>query len=86
MGLIDFISQNPSQKAKKISTYVEEIIVAKLKLISKSINALELNTKFSASHLHQLLTHHTLAMQNASKTKIHSHRKLHLKLSPIPIQ
>ena len=71
MGLVDYISRNPSQKAKKISTYDEEFIVAKLKLISKSINALELNTKYSASHLHQLLTHHTLAMQNTSKTKIH---------------
>ena len=71
MGLVDYISRNPSQKAKKISTYDEEFIVAKLKLIPKSINALELNTKYSASHLHQLLTHHTLAMQNASKTKIH---------------
>ena len=71
MGLVDYISRNPSQKAKKISTYDEELIVAKLKLISKSIIALELNTKYSASHLHQLLTHHTLAMQNASKTKLH---------------
>ena len=71
MGLVDYISRNPSQKAKKISTYDEQFIVAKLKLISKSINALELNTKYSVSHLHQLLTHHTLAMQNTSKTKIH---------------
>ena len=70
MGLVDYISRNRSQKAKKISTYDEEFIVAKLKLFSKSINALELKTKNSASHLHQLLTHHTLAMQNASKTKI----------------
>ena len=52
MGLVDYFSRNPSQKAKKISTYDEEFIVAKLKLISKSINALELNTKYSASHLH----------------------------------
>ena len=71
MGLVDYISRNPSQKVKKIFTYDKEFIVAKLKLISKSINALELKTKYSASHLHQLLTHHTLAMQNASKTKIH---------------
>ena len=71
MGLADYISRIPSQKAKKISTYDEEFIVAKQKLISKSINALELNTKYSASHLHQILTHHTLALQNTSKTKIH---------------
>ena len=42
MGLVDYISCNPSQKAKKVSTYDEEFIVAKLNLISKSINALEL--------------------------------------------
>ena len=67
MGLVDYIFRNPSQKAKKGSTYDDEFIVAKLKLISKSINALELNAKNSAPHLHQLLTNHTLAMQNTSK-------------------
>ena len=94
VGLVDYISRNPSQKAKKISTYDEEFIVAKLKLIWKSINALELSTKYSASHLHQLLTHHTLALQSTSKTKIHelasqinSHELTsHLSLRPIPIQ
>ena len=64
MGLVDYISRNPSQKGKKISTYDEEFIVAKLKLISKSINALELNTEYPASNLHQLLTNHTLDLQN----------------------
>ena len=71
LGLVDYISRNPSQKAKKISTYDEEFIVAKLKLISKSINALELNTKYPASRLHQLLTNHTLALQNTPKTEVH---------------
>ena len=70
MGLVDYISRNPSQKAKKISTYEEEIIVAKLNLISKSINALELNTEHPASHLHQLLTNYTLDPQNTSKIEI----------------
>ena len=70
MGLVDYISRNPSQKAKKISTYDEEFIVAKLKLISKSVNALELNTEHPASHLHQLLTNYTLDPQNTSKIEI----------------
>ena len=70
MGLVDYISRNPSQKAKKISTYDEEFIVAKLNLISKSINALELNTEYPASHLHQLLTNYTLDPQNTSKIEI----------------
>ena len=52
MGLVDYISRNPSQKAKKVSAYDEEFIVEKLKLVSKSINALELNITHSASHLH----------------------------------
>ena len=70
MGLVDYISRNPSQKAKKISTYDEEFIVAKLNLISKSINALELNTEHPASHLHQLLTNYTLDPQNTPKIEI----------------
>ena len=70
MGLVEYISRNPSQKAKKISTYDEEFIVAKLKLISKSVNSLELNTEHPASHLHQLLTNYTLDPQNTSKIEI----------------
>ena len=54
MGLVDYISRHPSQKAKEISTYDEEFIVAKLKLISTSINSLELNKTKPATHLHQL--------------------------------
>ena len=54
-GLVDYISRNPSQKAKKVSAYDEEFIVAKLKLISTSINSLELNNTKPASHLHKLL-------------------------------
>ena len=37
MGLVDYISRNPSQKAKKVSAYDEEFIVAKLKLISNPL-------------------------------------------------
>ena len=72
MGLLDYISRNPSQKAKKVSTYDEEFIVAKLKLISKSINTLELKTEHPASHLHQLLTNHTLDPQNTPKIETYN--------------
>ena len=75
MGLVDYISRNPSQKAKKVSTYDEEFIVAKLKLISKSINTLELKTEHPTSRLHQLLTNHTLDLQNT--TKIETHNSAH---------
>ena len=71
MGLVDYISRNPSQKAKKVSTYDEEFIVAKLKLISKSINTLELKTEHPTSRLHQLLTNHTLDLQNTPKIETH---------------
>ena len=72
MSLVDYISRNPSQKAKKVSAYDEEFIVAKLKLISKSINALELNITHSTSHLHHLLTNHNLALQNTPKIETHN--------------
>ena len=71
MGLVDYISRNPSQKAKKVSTYDEEFIVAKLKLISNSINTLELKTEHPTSPLHQLLTNHTLDLQNTPKIETH---------------
>ena len=72
MGLVDYISRDPSQKAKKVSAYDEEFIVAKLKLISKSINALELNITHSTSHLYLLLTNHNLALQNTPKIEAHN--------------
>ena len=72
MGLVDYISRNLSQKTKKLSAYDEESVVAKLKLISKSINALELNITHSASHLHHLLTNHNLALQNTPKIEAHN--------------
>ena len=74
MGLVDYISRHPIQKAKKVSAYDEEFIVAKLKLISASINSLELNNTKPAPHLphlHRLLKAHTTP-----------HRKSHLKLRP----
>ena len=71
MGLVDYISRNPSQRAKKVSAYDEEFIVAKLKLISKSINALELIITHPASYLHHLLENHTLALQNTPKIEAH---------------
>ena len=67
MGLVDYISRHLSQKAEKVAAYDEEFIVAKLKLISTSINALELNNTKIASHLHQLLIAHNPALQITPK-------------------
>ena len=72
MGLIDYISRHPSQKAKKFSAYDEEFIVAKLKLISTSINAIKLNNTKSASHLHQLLLAHNPALRITPKIETHN--------------
>ena len=69
--LITFL-ESRLKKLKKVSAYDEEIIVAKLKLISKSINALELNITHSTSHLHHLLTNHNLALQNTHKIEAYS--------------
>ena len=83
------VSGHPIQKTKKVWAYDEEFIVAKLKLISTSINALELNTTKSASHLHQLLIAHDFPLQITPKiethnpalqitTKIEAHNKPHM--------
>ena len=50
-----YISRHPNQKAKKVSAYDEEFIVAKLKLISASVNSLKLKSCESAPHLHNLI-------------------------------
>ena len=71
LGLVDYISRHPSQKAKNVSTYNEEIIVAKLKLISTSINALELKNTKSASQLHQLIITHNPALQITPTIEAH---------------
>ena len=72
MGLVDYFSRHPFQKAKKVSAYDEEFIEAKLKLISTSINTLELNTTKSASHLHQLLIAHNSPLQITPKIEAHN--------------
>ena len=77
MGLVDYISGHPFKKAKKVSAYDEEFIVAKLKLISTSVNALELNTTKSASHLHQLIIAHNSPLQITPKTDTQSRTANH---------
>ena len=42
MGLVDYISRHPNQKARKVSAYDEVFIAAKLKLISASVDSLNL--------------------------------------------
>ena len=71
MGLVDYISRHPSQKAEKVSAYDEEFIVAKIKLISTSINALELNNTKFASQLHQLKISHNPALQITPTIEAH---------------
>ena len=61
MGLVEYISRHPFQQVKKVSNYDEEFIVAKLKLMSASINSLDLNKTHPATHLHQLFKTHDLA-------------------------
>ena len=63
MGLVYYISGHPYQKAKNVSAYQEEFILAKLKLISASINSLDLNKTKPEPHLRQLLKAHEPASQ-----------------------
>ena len=72
MGLVDYISRHSSQKAKKVSAYDEEFIVAKLKIISASINSLELNKTKPALHIHQLIKAHDSASQITPKFEAHN--------------
>ena len=67
MGFVDYISRHLNQKDKKVSAHDEEFIVAKLKLISASINSLELHTTKPAPHLNQLLKAHDPASQITPK-------------------
>ena len=64
MGLVDYISRHPNQKSeKKVYAYDEELIVAKLKLISASVISLDLIISEPASHLHQLIKTQDLESQ-----------------------
>ena len=63
IGLVDYISRRPFQKPNKISTFDAEFFVATLKLISASINSLELKKTKPAPHLHQLLKAYNPALQ-----------------------
>ena len=60
------------KKLKKVSAYDEENNVAKLKVISTSINSLELNNTKSASNLHQLLIAHNPSLQITPKIEAHN--------------
>ena len=67
MGLVDYIARHPKQKAKKVSAYDEEIIVAKTKLISESVNSRDLNTSKPAPKLLKLIQAHDPAHQITPK-------------------
>ena len=67
MGLVDYISGHQKQKAKKVSAYDDEFIVAKLKFISSSVNSLKLETDKSAVLFKKLLQVHDPADQTTPK-------------------
>ena len=68
-GLVDYISRHPFQQAKKVSNYDDEFFVAKLKLISASINSLDLYKTHPASRLHQLLKTNDPALEITPKIR-----------------
>ena len=63
MGLVDYISRNTNQKAKKVSAYDDVLTVAKLNLFSASVNSLNLKSNESALRLHNLIQAHDPAPQ-----------------------
>ena len=58
MRLVDYISRHTNQNAEKVSAYHEEFIVAKLKLISASINSLNFKPNESAVHFNKIIQAH----------------------------
>ena len=67
MGLVGYIFRSPNQKAKENFAYDEEFIVAKSKLISASVNSLNLKLTESAVHLNKLIQAHDPAHQITPK-------------------
>ena len=63
MRLVDYLSRHPNQRAKKVSAYDEEFIVAELKVISASVNSINLKSNEPALHLHNLIQAHDPAYQ-----------------------
>ena len=76
MGLIDYISRNPQQKAFNISAYDEQFIVANLDVIKRSANHFLLK----AENYSDCAARNPL-LQQASKT-LHSNNKLSSELAP----
>ena len=68
MGLVDYISRHPNQKAKKLFAYDDDLFVAKLKLISTSVNSLKLEPTKSAVQCNKFLQH--LILQSKSHLKL----------------
>ena len=76
MGLVDYISRKPEQKAVNTSTYDEQFIVAKLDAIKRSVKRFLLNAKnytdFSARNL----------LIKPVSNSPHSHDKLFSEFAP----
>ena len=66
---VDYCSRHPNQKAKKVSAFDEEFIVAKLKLISASVNSLNLKSSEPAFQLSRLIQAHDPAHQITLQTE-----------------
>ena len=67
MGLVDYISRHPNQKAKNVSAYDEEFIVAKIKLISASVISLNLKSNESDVQFNVIIQAHDPAHQITPK-------------------
>ena len=71
MGLVDYISRHPNQKAEKVSAYDDKIIFAKLGLISASVNSVKLTSSQSALHLHKIPHCESQLLVNQSRNSWH---------------
>ena len=67
MGLVDYISRNPYQPAKRISKYDEEYLVATLSRIHTDAKLLQQKHNISATTLNKLYHENKFEIQNSSK-------------------
>ena len=67
MGLVDYISRNPYQPAKRISKYDLEFLVAALSRIHTDAKLLQQKHNISAITLNKLYYKNTFEVQNSNK-------------------
>ena len=75
MGLVDYISRDPQQKAVKISAYDEQFIVAKLNAVRNASYQMQKITSISQREIH-LQNKPQIIQIPLTKYAVNSHREI----------